>query len=102
MLAAMTREFLDAGLRILAGSVLAVFFVGFALGGVILLPLVALVLALAALPGRLRAAARQLRGSGSQIRTAARSLRRDPDHVHARATLGDRFPIRSRGAVKTR
>ena len=76
MLAAMTREFLDAGLRILAGSVLAVFFIGFALGGVILLPLVALVLALAALPGRLRAAARQLRGSGSQIRTAARSLRR--------------------------
>ena len=76
MLAAMTREFLDAGLRILAGSVLAVFFVGFALGGVILLPLVALVLTMAALPGRLRAAARQLRGSGSQIRTAARSLRR--------------------------
>jgi hypothetical protein len=76
MLAAMTREFLDAGLRILAGSVLAVFFIGFALGGVILLPLVTLVLALAALPGRLRAAARQLRESGSQIRAAARSLRR--------------------------
>jgi ABC-type multidrug transport system fused ATPase/permease subunit len=75
MLAAMTREFLDAGLRVLVGSVLAVFFVGFALGGIILLPLVALVLTMAALPSRLRAAARQLRGSGSQIRAAARSLR---------------------------
>ena len=75
MLAAMTREFLDAGLRVLVGSVLAVFFLGFALGGIILLPLVALVLTMAALPGRLRATARQLRGSGSQIHAAARSLR---------------------------
>ena len=72
----MTREFLDTGLRVLTGSVLAVFFIGFALGAVILLPLVTLVLALAALPGRIRAAARQLRGSGSQIRAAARTLRR--------------------------
>ena len=72
----MTREMLDTGLRVLVGSALAVFFVGYALGAVILLPLAALVLAAAALPGRLRAAARQLRGLGRQIRAAARSLRR--------------------------
>jgi len=48
-----------------------------------LLPLVALVLAVAALPGRLRAA-------GRQIRVAARSLRRAAltTAVHARAALG--------------
>ena len=75
MRAAMTREFLDAGLRVLVGSVLAVFFLGFALGGIVLLPVVAALLTMAARPGRLRAAARQLRGSGSQIRAAARSVR---------------------------
>ena len=79
----MLREILGAALRILAGAFLAIFFVGYALGAVMLLPLVALVLAVAALPGRLRAA-------GRQIRVAARSLRRSAltTAVHARAALG--------------
>lgn len=82
----MTRELLDAGLRILAGSLLGVFFIGYALGALILLPLVALVLAVAALPGRLRATARQLRLASHRLGAVARSLQ--IASVHARATLG--------------
>jgi hypothetical protein len=79
----MLREILGAALRVLTGAFLATFFVGYALGAVLLLPLVALVLVVAALPGRLRVARRQ-------IRVAARSLRRAAltTAVHARAALG--------------
>lgn len=79
----MLREVLGAALRVLTGAFLAIFFVGYALGAVMLLPLVALVLAVAALPGRLGAA-------GRQLRIAARSLRRAAltAAVHTRAALG--------------
>jgi len=88
---------LGAGLRILTGAFLALFFVGYALGAVMLLPLVALVLTMAALPSRFRAAGRQLHAMGRQIRATGRSLRaaiRSLRHavlsttVHARAALG--------------
>ena len=79
----MAREMLGAGLRILTGALITIFFLAYALGGVLLLPLMALVLALAALPGglhaanrRLRAAGPRLRAEGPQLRAAERWLRR--------------------------
>ena len=79
----MMREILGAALRVLTGAFLAIFFAGYALGAVMLLPLVALVLAVAALPGRLRAAGRQIRVTGRWLRRATLTTA-----VHARAALG--------------
>jgi hypothetical protein len=89
-LTAIAREMLGAGLRILTGALLAIFFAGYALGAVMLLPLVALVLAVAALPAQLRAAGRLLRVADLLLRAAAWSLRRATltTAVHARAALG--------------
>ena len=93
----MAREMLGAGLRILTGALITIVFLAYALGGVLLLPLMALVLALAALPGglhaanrRLRAAGPRLRAEGPQLRAAERWLRRAAltTSVHARSALG--------------
>ena len=91
----MAREMLGAGLRILTGALITIFFLAYALGGVLLLPLVALVLVLAALPGGLHAANRRLRAAGPRLRAeyqlrAERWLRRAAltTSVHARSALG--------------
>jgi len=81
---------LGTGLRFLTAALLVIFFLAYALGAVMLLPLVALVLAVAAVPGRLRAAGRELRAAARQLRAAARWLHRAALSmpVHARSALG--------------
>jgi hypothetical protein len=82
-LTAIAREMLGAGVRILTGALLAIFFLAYALGALLLLPLVALALAMVALPGRLRAAAPQVRAAGSRLGRAMLTM-----VTHARAALG--------------
>jgi Tfp pilus assembly protein PilX len=100
----MAREMLGAGLRILTGGLITICFFAYALGAVLLLPLVVLVLAVAALLGglhaanrrlraagpRLRAEGPQVRAAGPQLRAAERWLRRAAltTTVHARSALG--------------
>ena len=82
-LSAIAREMLSAALRILTGALLAIFFLAYALGGVVLLPVVVLALVIVALPGQLRAASPRMRVSAWRLRRAVLSAR-----VQARAALG--------------
>ena len=93
----LAREMLGSGFRILSGVFLATFFVAYALGGLLLLPLVAMVVAVSELPGLPRAGGRLLSAATLRLPEAGPWLRaalRRMSHaalttaVHARATLG--------------